>query len=125
MNLGEFLRKKRLEKGLSLREVARQTNISHVHIGAIERGESATTFDKTYKLLNLYGTTYEELKKETGFCLIQNSFSDPTLNPNVLDLVQELNKLTSEEINEVANVLKKVLSLYMLSHGPKTKVVGL
>jgi transcriptional regulator with XRE-family HTH domain len=35
---GAYLRTKRIKAGLSLREVARELNVSHVYLGEVERG---------------------------------------------------------------------------------------
>lgn len=72
-SIGEFLRKKRLEKKLSLREAAHLTGISHVHIRTIEIDEASPSFEKTLAMLNAYHVTVQELQNETGYTLAANN----------------------------------------------------
>ena len=67
--LGEFLKNKRLDKKMSLRDVTRLTGISHVHLRSIEHDEASPSFEKTLKLLNAYHVNIQELKNETGYSL--------------------------------------------------------
>lgn len=98
--IGEFLKAKRREKNLSLRDVAKATNISHVHIGAIERGESATTFDKAIAILNLYGVTAQELERETGYTLKNNTIMSAKM-PD--EFIKRLNEDIQKQGEDVWN----------------------
>ena len=65
--LGEFLRGKREARGMSLREAAKTTGISHVHIRDIEEGAKSPSFDKVMKLLQAYMVDTNEFLRETGY----------------------------------------------------------
>jgi SOS-response transcriptional repressor LexA len=65
--LGEFLKGKREDGGMSLREVAKTTGISHVHIRDIEEGAKSPSFDKVMKLLQAYMVDTSEFLRETGY----------------------------------------------------------
>lgn len=55
VKLGEYLKQKRLEQNLSLREAAKLSNVSHVHIRAIENDEIVNpSFFTILALLNAY-----------------------------------------------------------------------
>ena len=88
-DIGEFLKTKRLERGLSLREVSKLTGISHVHVGAIERGESATTFDKAIGLLNVYNVSLQELERETGYTLKNNTIMSAKMPDSFIKRLNE------------------------------------
>lgn len=102
--IGEFLKAKRLEKGLSLRDVSKITKISHVHIRAIEEGTcSSTSFDKAIALLNTYYVSLQELERETGYTIVNNC-SYPTNSFGAY-------KLTQEETEKVMAIFSEILLL--------------
>lgn len=134
MKIGEFLKAKRLEKDLSLRDVAKAIGISHVHVGAIERGESATTFEKAIALLNLYGVTTQELERETGYTLMPAKMPDnfiKRLNEDIkqgddiwdkISISKQLIQaaltgrgiLSRKDVIELAKMLEQPVSEYLL-----------
>ncbi|MCK9929995.1 helix-turn-helix domain-containing protein [Frankia sp. Mgl5] len=58
---GTQLRARRLERGLSLREAARQADISAPYLFALERGEHSPGDDIRLRLATTLGTTVGEL----------------------------------------------------------------
>ena len=62
---GAYLRMKRIKAGLSLREVARELNISHVYLGEVERGVRGPLKRERWKdILRLIpGISLEELER--------------------------------------------------------------
>ena len=66
--VGKYLKKKREEAGLSLREAAKQVgSISHQHINEIEEGTTSPTFSKVMSLLKSYHADFQDFLRETGF----------------------------------------------------------
>jgi SOS-response transcriptional repressor LexA len=72
--IGEFLKEKREARRMSLREVSKITDISHVHIKDIEDGKSMPAFDKVMELLRTYMVGIDEFLRETRYL-------PPTLEP--------------------------------------------
>jgi transcriptional regulator with XRE-family HTH domain len=68
MNLGQVLRDARKRRGLSLRDVERETGVSNGHISLIESG---TVLRPSPNILNrlaaLYGTSYSLLMELAGY----------------------------------------------------------
>jgi len=64
---GEFLKEKRQEKGMSLREAAKASGISHVHIRMIEEGKRSPSFDRMMSLLRTYLVDVNKFLIETGY----------------------------------------------------------
>ncbi len=62
---GTYLRTKRIEAGLSLREVARELDVSHVYLGEVERGVRGPLKRERWKdvLLVIPKTTLENLER--------------------------------------------------------------
>jgi SOS-response transcriptional repressor LexA len=65
--IGEFFREKREAAGMSLREAAKASGISHGHIDDIEAGNKMPAFDKVMKLLRAYHADVQDFLKETGY----------------------------------------------------------
>jgi SOS-response transcriptional repressor LexA len=67
MTIGEYLRKKRVERGLSLRDAAKLTGTSHVYISLIESDKHSPSFDKVVMLLKAYHVDLLDFFRETGY----------------------------------------------------------
>ncbi len=65
--VGKYLKKKRDEADLSLREASKLAGVSHTHIMEIEDGKKAPTFDKVMMLLRSYHADVQDFLRETGF----------------------------------------------------------
>jgi SOS-response transcriptional repressor LexA len=65
--IGEFFREKREAAGMSLREVAKASGISHGHIDDIEAGNKMPSFDRVINLLNALHVDPHEFLQETGY----------------------------------------------------------
>lgn len=66
-NIGKFFREKRAGKGMSLREAAKASEMSHVHVKEIEEGKKSPSFDKVMNLLRAYMVDADEFLRETGY----------------------------------------------------------
>ena len=67
MQVGEYLKKKREEKGLSLRDASKLSGVSYVHIRDIELGKKTPSFNIVMTLLRAYHADIQEFLKETGY----------------------------------------------------------
>lgn len=114
--ISQFLWDKRLERGLSLRDVSKLTGISHVHIRTIEQGGASPSFEKVIAILNAYRVTAKELKENTGYELAKQPLNEYLLSS---DLFQALNKLSSDEIEDVTKAIMGVLNLYIKAKNNK------
>lgn len=67
MTIGQYMKARREERGLSLREASKLAEISHVHIKDIEDDKIKPTFEKVINLLRAYHTDIQEFLAETGY----------------------------------------------------------
>ncbi len=58
--IGEFLKEKRNQAGLSLRQASRLSGVSHTHIRDIEQGSSVPSFEMVMGFLDTYRIEIEE-----------------------------------------------------------------
>jgi SOS-response transcriptional repressor LexA len=65
-NIGRFIKKKRLERGLSARQLAREVGISDAHVIYIENAKRRPAFDKMLTILAALGSDVEEMLGELG-----------------------------------------------------------
>ncbi len=65
--VGKYLKKKREEADLSLREASKLATVSHTHIMEIEDGKKSPTFDKVMQLLKAYHADAQDFLRETGY----------------------------------------------------------
>ncbi|MDO9289669.1 MAG: XRE family transcriptional regulator [Thermodesulfovibrionales bacterium] len=67
MNIGQYLKIKREEKGLSARAVAKKAGISDVHVSHIEHNRRNPTFDVIMGILKALEVDAKEFLVETGY----------------------------------------------------------
>lgn len=66
--IGEFVREKRKEKGLSIRKVCERSGVSTAEISRIETGIRPTsTIQILEKIVNALGVGFDEFLRETGY----------------------------------------------------------
>jgi SOS-response transcriptional repressor LexA len=65
--VGKYLKKKREEADLSLREASKLANVSHTHIMDLEDGKKSPAFDKVMQILKAYRADVQEFLRETGY----------------------------------------------------------
>lgn len=87
MTIGEFLKKKRAEKNLSLRQLAYKVNLSHTNISDIEKGnvKKEESILKIIAALNL-----TNLEKEEALKLLINDTTPEELRDEVLNMKKGL-----------------------------------
>ena len=87
MTIGEFLRKKREEKDISLRQLSYKIKLSHTNIADIEKG----TVKKESSILKIIaGLGLSDKEKMTALELMVNSNTPKDLQDDVLDLKKAL-----------------------------------
>lgn len=62
--LGQSIRNKRLQNGLSQEELAERTNLHRTYIGGIERGERNLSYLNLKKISNALGLSISDLLRE-------------------------------------------------------------
>lgn len=87
---GKLLRKLRLDKGWSIRELARQSNVSDSEIGLLERG----------KKKNPTSNTIEKLQKALGY----KENSNKIISRRPSNMVEEVNSIFQSQIAVYAEV---------------------
>ena len=89
--LGEYLKKSRNIKGLSLREVNKLTDISYSHLNMIENGKRNVTPALLKNLATLYNLDYIDLYEKAGY----------------IDLIEDekLNKYKSDELGNMVTTI--------------------
>lgn len=98
MNLGDYLKEKRKEKGLSQRKLAELSGVSNTEISRLESGDRQNPSPKTLKAISPYlGVSYSELLKEAGYI-------DETIGEEITNLNTQ--KTTDTTINHLYNDLK-------------------
>lgn len=75
-NMGPRLKSFRLKSGRSLREIARQLNVSPSFVSQIENGKSQPSVSTLYSFARLLGVTLDELFETEGSALNKKSMSD-------------------------------------------------
>ncbi|WP_373078062.1 helix-turn-helix domain-containing protein [Fusobacterium varium] len=87
MTIGEFLKKKRAEKNLSLRQLAYKVNLSHTNISDIEKGNIKKE-ESILKIIAALNLTY--LEKEEALRLLINDTTPEELRDEVLNMKKGL-----------------------------------
>ena len=69
--IGVFLKEKRNQAGLSLRQASQLSSVSHTHIRDIENGSSVPSFEMVMGFLETYRIEIEEFLRETGYLSVE------------------------------------------------------
>ena len=59
--IGKRIREKRLEKSWSQEDLAEKVNLSSIYIGMIERGEKIPKLETFINIINILGTSADEI----------------------------------------------------------------
>jgi transcriptional regulator with XRE-family HTH domain len=105
-NYGEYLKALRESKGLTLREVEKQIEVSNAYLSQLESSKikqpSPTTL---YKLAGLYGVEYESLMEKVGYPVPQVN-GNVRLNKTNNAMAKRFGEITNEEEMELLEYLK-------------------
>ncbi len=105
--LGQELRRLRMLKGTSLREVEKATGVSNAYLSQLENGKTDNPSPRVlHKLASHYGVPYTRLMEVAGY--LQPSISGKTRGGSVDNLQAALMSanLTEEEEQTVAHFIQ-------------------
>ena len=94
MKAGEFLKKIRLEKNLSLRQMSYKTNLSHTFISEIEKGKLNGALSSHEKILNALELAAEE--KAKFYKLSELEKLPQNIRMNIIEMENKIKKLEKE-----------------------------
>ena len=104
-NYGEYIKALRESKGLTLREVEKQTDISNAYLSQLESSKiKQPSPTMLYKLAELYGVKYEVLMEKVGYPVPQSSL--PIGATNAKSVSHRLGNVSNEEELELLEYLK-------------------
>lgn len=104
--VGNYFKALREAKGLTLREVEKQTDVSNAYLSQVEKGKVKQPSPlMLHKLAEVYGVPYEQLMEKVGYPVPQavDSRSSPKGRVNV---AHRIGDITHEEELELLNYLK-------------------
>lgn len=113
--LGEFLRKRREELGMSRSRAAKAAGISSTYMRHIENGDNMPSTKILDKLAPVYGMSRREVLDAIGY------FNEPAPNGSKLELVEAAFKLTM--LDRDNEFIKKISSLVPLELSQEMKQV--
>lgn len=102
--LGLRIRKLRIEKDLSQEALAFSAGVHSTYIGKIERGEKCPTVDTLYKIAKGLDVSINELLDVPDIKPSEYSTAAIRINAAV-------SKLCGEEIDELADIIERIVSL--------------
>lgn len=110
VELGEVIRKLRLQRNLTVRDLAEKTNLSYAYISQIENGKRTPTIETLDKLAKALGVTIqylidapktEEIEREDMLFLDMIKST-----PAMRDIWDQIKDLSPERQAEVARVIR-------------------
>lgn len=100
--LGEFLRRVRKQKMLTLRKVEEKTGISNAYLSQVENNKIAKPSPSfLHKLAKFYDVLYENLMKKAGYPVFSNKS-----NQIMLRTSHGLKEITEDEEEELLEYLR-------------------
>jgi transcriptional regulator with XRE-family HTH domain len=101
--VGEYLKKIREDKNLSLRDVEAETGISNSYLSQLESGKiKEPSPNLLHKLSEFYGVSYETVMELAGYPLSDINKEEPQIRR----LAARLGRVTEEEEEELEQYLK-------------------
>lgn len=98
MTIGEFLRKKRKEKGFSLRQLSYKVGVSHTNIADVEKG----IVNKEWTILKIIaGLGLDEKEKQMALKLIEKDDVPENLKDELFDLKKALVIQNNSNIGDI------------------------
>ena len=110
MELGDIVRKLRLQRNMTIRDLADKTNLSYAYISQIENGKRTPTVETLNKLADALGVTVqylidaprsEEIEKEDELFLDMIKST-----PAMRDIWDQIKDLSEDRQAEVARVIR-------------------
>lgn len=103
MKAGDYLKLKRNEKKLSLRQMAYKTGLSHTYISDIEKGSLMGTTETHEKIMGSLNLSFDE--KQFFYNLLIKSGSLPKYIEDKIYFLETENELLRKELEECRNQL--------------------
>jgi transcriptional regulator with XRE-family HTH domain len=104
---GEYLKKLREERKLTLREVEAKVQISNAYLSQVERGErNIPTFKVLKKLAEAYGVSIDELSKRASQDMSKQKMDTSVAAPELEYLCRGYENLTEDGKKELSNFLQ-------------------
>ncbi len=100
MKAGDYLKLKRKERKLSLRQLSYKTNLSHTFISEIEKGKLNGTLSSQEKILNALELTTEE--KQKFYKLSELEKLPPNIRTEIIEMENKIQRL-KKELEECRN----------------------
>ncbi|HPM76265.1 MAG TPA: helix-turn-helix transcriptional regulator [bacterium] len=110
---GRYVRRKRIEAGISLRDAAKRIGITHVYLGEVERGVRPPLQQKRWAALAsaIPGIELSELERNAQVHGFQLQLEDqaPQYQDLALALARRIEKadLSPEEIEQIGKILRE------------------
>jgi HTH-type transcriptional regulator, competence development regulator len=109
-NYGEYIKALRESKGLTLRDVEKQTDVSNAYLSQLESSKikqpSPTTL---YKLAELYGIGYEVLMEKVGYPVPKGNITLKSRKAEK-NILHRIGDVTKDEEMELLEYLKFIRS---------------
>ena len=102
MKIGDYLRKLRMKKGLSLRELQKEIGISYNTLGSYERNTAQPTLENIYKICRYFEVPIEYL-------FIGDESLKEFRDSELLSLFNKIDKLDKDDRDFIKSYLKKYL----------------
>ncbi|MFH0703205.1 MAG: helix-turn-helix transcriptional regulator [bacterium] len=104
---GEYIKKLRENRGLSLREVEKKVGVSYAYISQVEKGErNIPSLKILEKLAEAYGVSISSLNKVAGESFEEKEIEvDKIENPNLKFLCRGYDGLSQENKTQLINYL--------------------
>lgn len=125
MDFGKYLKQIRESRSLSVRELAKRSNVSHAHISQIETGQrGAPKPDTIKKLAEGLNWDYDELMREAGYGNASNDQSpnDPSPSEKKDKLAEGLTREEQSVLEEIRKHPKANVFFNDLASDPQGKV---
>jgi transcriptional regulator with XRE-family HTH domain len=104
-NYGEYFKALRGAKGLTLRDVEKETDISNAYLSQLESGKiKQPSPTHLYKLAELYGVEYELLMEKVGYPVPKSATPIPKANKG--NVYGRFGKISTDEELELLQYLK-------------------
>lgn len=108
MSIGEFLKKKRIEKFMKIKQLAEISSISDGQISRLENDEQKPGLETIINLSNALGFTLDEFLQETGykersFNIEKEKINETNININQNRLEELIEKATLKAIEKSKN----------------------
>ena len=109
MTLGQFLKEARLAKGMSLRDVEREADISNGYLSQLESDKIKQPSPiHLHKLAQLYDRDYSELMRLAGYFVADGQRKEPVGGVALSSKYEELTEADREMVDQLIKHLRRL-----------------